>query len=158
MQPQALPAWRAGVATGTAVASRRPSAPSLPYPPSALIHADIVMCPDSSTASDQSSASIVVLLTTVAQRQQAQTLARALVEQRLVACAQIDAIESVYRWEGALQQEPEFRLWLKTTAERVPAAVAALRAQHPYTLPQIVVLAAQASADYAHWVGAQVQP
>ncbi|TSE31043.1 Divalent-cation tolerance protein CutA [Tepidimonas charontis] len=113
---------------------------------------------DPPNPSDPPGASIVVVLTTVAQRQQAQTLARALVEQRLAACAQIDAIESVYHWDGALQQEPEYRLWLKTTAERVPAAVAALRAQHPYTLPQIVVLAAQASTDYARWVGAQVQP
>ncbi len=101
---------------------------------------------------DGDSASLAVVLTTVASREQAQTLARALVAQRLVACAQIDAIESVYVWEGAVQQEPECRLWLKTTAECVPATVAALRAQHPYTLPQIVVLGVQASADYARWV------
>ena len=109
------------------------------------------------TVADQPPAGIVVLLTTVSDRQQAQTLACALVQQRLVACAQIDAIESVYVWEDALQREPECRLWLKTTVERQSAAIAALRALHPYTLPQIVILPAQASADYARWVRTAVR-
>ena len=49
--------------------------------------------------------SLLLMLTTVATRADADALARAMVEQRLAACAQISAIESVYRWHGAVQSE-----------------------------------------------------
>ncbi|MCB2071832.1 MAG: divalent-cation tolerance protein CutA, partial [Ottowia sp.] len=58
---------------------------------------------------------ILLVLTTVATQADAQVLARSMVEQRLAACAHIEAIDSVYRWQGAVQQEGEWRLLLKTT-------------------------------------------
>ena len=60
----------------------------------------------------------IAVVTTVGSREEAQRLARTLVERRLAACAQISEIESIYRWKDAVQQEPEFRLLLKTTDER----------------------------------------
>jgi len=79
-----------------------------------------------------------------------------MVEQRLAACAQISPIESIYRWQGAVQQEPEWRLLLKTTAARYPALQAALRAQHPYELPAIAALpCSHALAEFADWVAAE---
>ena len=98
------------------------------------------------------SAEILLILTSVGTRADAERLARAMVEQRLAACAQISAIDSVYRWQGALQAEPEFRLLFKTAIERGPALQAALRAGHPYDLPAIVCLTAQASCEFAAWV------
>ena len=101
---------------------------------------------------------LLAVLTTTATRDDALRIARALVEQRLVACAQLSAIESVYRWDGAVQQEPEWRLLLKTTAARWPEVEAAIRAIHPYELPAIVALpVAAASGDYGDWVAAAVQ-
>lgn len=93
------------------------------------------------------------MLTTVGTRAQAEQLAQQMVAQRLAACAQIDAIVSVYRWDGALRQDEELRLSLKTTAARWPALQAALQAAHPYALAQIVALpVADASPAYAAWV------
>ena len=100
---------------------------------------------------------ILLVLTSVATHADAERLARAMVEQRLAACAQISAIDSVYRWQGALQREAEFRLLLKTTVARYPALQAALRAQHPYELPAIVALpCADALPEFADWVAGEV--
>ena len=80
-----------------------------------------------------------------------------MVEQRLAACAQISAIDSVYRWQGAVQSEGEFRVLFKTTAERYPALEAALRSSHPYKLPAIVALpVVQALPAFADWVITEV--
>ena len=100
---------------------------------------------------------LLLVLTTVATRADADALARAMVEQRLAACAQISAIDSVYRWQGAVQSEGEFRVLFKTTAERYPALEAALRSSHPYELPAIVAFpVAQALPAFADWVITEV--
>lgn len=99
---------------------------------------------------------LLAVVTTVATREQAQALARALIDARLAACVQISAIESVYRWEGQVQQEPEYRVLAKTVAACWPAIEAAIRARHPYELPQIVAFALDpVHAPYADWVASQ---
>ena len=96
---------------------------------------------------------LLAVYTTVGRREDAQRIARAIVERRLAACAQVSEIESFYVWQGALQQEGEFRLMLKTTEDRYPALEAALRELHPYELPAIHAVAAeQAFGPYAAWV------
>lgn len=96
---------------------------------------------------------LLAVCTTVATLDQAQTIARALVERRLAACVQIGAIESVYRWSGELRSEPEFRLLVKTTAARYEAVEAAIRELHPYELAAIYAVAVErAHAPYAAWV------
>jgi len=82
-----------------------------------------------------------LLVTTVGTREQARELARQVVEQRLAACVQITEIESVYRWQAAVHQEPEFRLTCKTTATSLDALRAALLAQHPYQQPVLESIA-----------------
>lgn len=97
--------------------------------------------------------SVCLVFTSVASREQARSLARALVERRLVACAQWTAIDSVYRWNGAVHEDGEFRLLLKTTVERAPAVMAAVRELHPYELPAIHAVATLlADPAYAGWV------
>ena len=96
---------------------------------------------------------LIALFTTVATRDDARRIARELVERGLVACAQLSDIESIYRWQGATQQEPEVRLMLKTTTDRYAAVEAAIRTLHPYELPAIHAFpVSAASADYADWV------
>jgi len=105
-----------------------------------------------------SNSSVLIVLTTVASQAEARELCRILVEARLVACAQISAIESVYRWEGAVQQEPEWRVLLKTVPERYAALETAIRKHHPYELPAIVALpCSQALPEFAGWVAAESQ-
>jgi periplasmic divalent cation tolerance protein len=101
----------------------------------------------------------IAVVTTVASREQAQRIARALVERRLAACAQISEIESFYRWDGALQQEPEFRVLLKTVEERYAEVEVAIRELHPYQLPAIHAFAfEQVFEPYAQWIRAAVGP
>jgi periplasmic divalent cation tolerance protein len=83
---------------------------------------------------------LIAVITTVGSVEDARKLATALVERRLAACAQISQIESVYRWKGAIQHEPEFRVLFKTTAARYQDVEEAIRALHPYELPAIHAL------------------
>ena len=59
-------------------------------------------------------------------------MARALVEHKLAACAQIGEIESFYSWQGTVANEREFRILFKTTEARYPALEAAIRELHDY--------------------------
>jgi periplasmic divalent cation tolerance protein len=81
--------------------------------------------------------SLITVVTTLPTRERALKLARTLVEQRLVACAQLSAIESLYIWDGQLQQDPEVRLTLKAPESHYDAIEAAILEQHPYDLPAI---------------------
>ena len=89
---------------------------------------------------------------------QAQALAEALVGQRLAACCNaLPGVTSTYWWQGSLCAEAETILLLKTTAAGTDALCDALLAQHPYDVPELVVLSvAQASAAYGAWVAAEV--
>ena len=98
----------------------------------------------------------IAVITTVATRDDARRIAKALVERRLVACAQISEIESLYHWDGALQDDPEFRLLMKTVDTQYDAVEQAIRALHPYDLPAIYALPVERiDAPYAHWVREQ---
>ena len=102
---------------------------------------------------------LLLALTTVATQAQAQDLAQALVNARLAACVQLHAIESVYRWQGAVQQEPEWRLLIKTTAEAWPALQAAVLDRHPYDTPALLAWPVERVSDaFAAWVNAEVGP
>lgn len=100
----------------------------------------------------------IAVVTTVATRAQARSMARALVERQLAACAQISEIESFYRWHGALQQEPEFRVLFKTTDERYPDVERAIKELHTYELPAIHAFSMEkVYGPYAAWIEQQVQ-
>jgi periplasmic divalent cation tolerance protein len=102
---------------------------------------------------------ILLVTTTVAERADADRLARLLVEQRLAACAQIERIDSVYHWQGALQQSAEWRVLFKTTEAHYAALEAALLDAHPYELPAVVAVQAHTvSVAYAQWVHTACRP
>jgi periplasmic divalent cation tolerance protein len=83
----------------------------------------------------------LLVLTTLPDRASAERLAAALVEQKLAACASVHAeCQSIYRWQGAVESASEVPLQLKTTAARYPALEAAIRAAHPYDVPEIIAL------------------
>ena len=102
---------------------------------------------------------LLMVLTTVEDTAQADALANALVAQRLVACAQVSSIGSVYRWQGEVVRAPEVRLLLKTTEARYDALEQALLELHPYDTPAIVALPAKrASAAFSAWVAEEATP
>jgi periplasmic divalent cation tolerance protein len=96
---------------------------------------------------------VASIATTVATAEDARRLARSLVERRLAACVQIDAgLTSVYRWDGKLCEEPELRLTIKTTPDRVAEVEHVVRTEHPYQLPQFIVSVMRPSEAYGRWV------
>lgn len=102
--------------------------------------------------------SLLLILTTVATEAEARQIARTLVQEGLCACAQIDAMTSVYRWDGQLCEEPEWRLLLKTADDRAEALQSRLLALHPYALPAIYTLRPDTvSPPFAQWVQAQTR-
>ncbi len=94
-----------------------------------------------------------IVVTTFPGEASARQCALHLVEQRLVACAQVHpGLTSFYTWQGSIQQDDEVKLTLKTRTDRLVAVQQALRALHPYQVPQFIVLRAEASAAYLAWV------
>lgn len=99
----------------------------------------------------------LLVLTNLPDAGQAQALAAALVEAHLAACVNILApCTSVYRWNGAIETATEVALLIKTTAARYAALEAAIRARHPYELPEIVAVpVTQGLPGYLDWVAAE---
>ena len=82
---------------------------------------------------------IHVMVTTLPTLADAETIAKAMVGESLVACAQIgDGIHSFYREEGKIKDVAEVRLTLKVRADRLEACIGRLQAMHPYETPQIL--------------------
>ncbi len=101
----------------------------------------------------------VVVLTTCADAASARELARTLVEERLVACAQVGApVQSHYRWRGELCEVAEIPVQLKTRQGLVEVLRGRLQALHSYDVPEFLVLAcSSASSAYADWLRQEVQ-
>jgi periplasmic divalent cation tolerance protein len=104
--------------------------------------------------------SALLVLTNLPDRDAAERLATAVVEQRVAACANILApCRSVYRWQDALQNDEEHPVLMKTTGERYAALEAAIRALHPYELPEIIAVPIERGLGaYLDWVSAQTHP
>ena len=96
----------------------------------------------------------ISIATTTDNHESARAIARALVEARLAACVQLSApIESVYRWQGSVETATEWRLTIKTRADRFANVASAIRKLHPYSVPQILATPVVAgNADYLAWL------
>ena len=96
---------------------------------------------------------IIAVLTTTDSLEEARAIAAALVERKLAACAQISAIESVYTWQGATQNDTEYRLMVKTVASRYADVESAIRELHSYELPAVYAFEmSEVFSPYAEWV------
>ncbi|MBX3423694.1 MAG: divalent-cation tolerance protein CutA [Pirellulaceae bacterium] len=101
---------------------------------------------------------IMCLTTTVGTAEQAEQLAKLLVESRLAACVQIDGpIRSIYRWHGTVCSESEHRLTCKTAPALREALMELARSGHPYELPELVLTECDSSSEYAQWLSQQVR-
>lgn len=94
-----------------------------------------------------------LVLITVGEEPTAERLARELVEGQLAACVNLlPGIKSVYRWEGAVQCDPEVLMLVKTTSARLRELEDFLQREHPYDTPECVALEpAQVEARYLAW-------
>jgi len=103
--------------------------------------------------------STLLVLTNLPDRAAAERLADLVVEKRLAACVNILApCRSVYRWKDAVQHDEEHPMLIKTTAERYPELEKALRAGHPYELPEIVAVSIERGLPaYLAWVAGETK-
>jgi periplasmic divalent cation tolerance protein len=94
------------------------------------------------------------VLTTLPGDEQARALARAVVERRLAACANVfQPVTSIYWWEGKISEEPETMVVLKTTGPCLEALKQAVLELHPYEVPELVVISLDRVVEpYLHWL------
>lgn len=102
----------------------------------------------------------LLVLTNLPDAASARAIADHVVSARLAACVNILApCRSVYRWQGKIEDAEEVPLLIKTTAERYAAIEAAIKAHHPYELPEIVAVPMVSGLPaYLAWVAAETVP
>ena len=95
-----------------------------------------------------------IVLTTAGSKEEAQQIARTLVERRLAACVNlVGPIESVYRWKDNLETAEEWFLLVKTTSAAVEDVSDAIRELHSYELPECVALSIDSGSEpYLQWI------
>ena len=102
---------------------------------------------------------LILVLTTVAADDRAESLAHQLVEERLAACVNLlPPMTSVYRWKGRVERDAERQLVIKTTRGRLAALQSRLGELHGYELPELIVLSVEAGGEaYLEWARQAVQ-
>jgi len=97
---------------------------------------------------------VVLAFSTFPDVETARRIARELVTESLAACANvIPKVESIYRWQGKIEQEDETLVLFKTTAARFAAFEEKLKALHPYDVPEIICTPiGRGSPAYLEWV------
>ena len=97
----------------------------------------------------------VVVLVTAKNEDEAARIGTAVVEQKLAACCNIvKGARSIYWWEGALQDEHEVLMFLKTRRELFPSLEIEIKRLHSYSTPEIIALPVIAGSQaYLHWIG-----
>jgi len=102
----------------------------------------------------------IVVLTTCGSQREALRLARALVENKLAACANIvqAPVESIYRWKGKVESAKELLLIIKTSRARFRALEKKIRQMHSYKVPEIIAIpVASGSRDYLKWLSDSIR-
>jgi len=96
----------------------------------------------------------IVVLITVASREEAEKIGRRLVEDRLAACVNvIPQVRSLFTWEGTVSQEDEVLLVVKSRRARFRELASTVKQLHSYTVPEIIALPIlEGAAEYLRWI------
>lgn len=94
------------------------------------------------------------IITTVDTMEEAEKIARAVVEKNLVACAQISGpIVSIYRWKGNVEQAKEWRITMKSRKDLYGNIEKTIMSLHPYEVPEIIAIPIlEGSEKYLEWI------
>lgn len=103
-------------------------------------------------------AAMVLALTTEADAERAESLARHLLESRLAACVALTPITSVYRWRGSLERASEVQLLIKTRADRLEELERTVHRLHSYDTPEWVHWPVRAGEGYGGWLQESCSP
>ncbi len=96
----------------------------------------------------------LLVLCTCPDQESAERIANRLVENRLAACVNISApIKSVYRWQGNIETEDEYMLFIKTNATSYDELENTIMSIHPYELPEVVAVPVErGQQNYLGWI------
>jgi periplasmic divalent cation tolerance protein len=96
----------------------------------------------------------IVVLSTCASAEEAERLARRLIDDRLAACVNVlSPVRSFYRWKGAVEDSAEWMLVIKTTRDKFDALRAAVESAHTYELPEVIAIpVVEGSPNYLSWI------
>lgn len=102
----------------------------------------------------------VVIMVTASSRRECRKIARRLIDEKLAACVNItQPIQSVYRWEGKVEQGKEFLMFIKTRRDVFPRVRTEISLVHSYHTPEIICLPIiDGSANYLQWISDSVRP
>ena len=104
---------------------------------------------------EQNESGYCMVITTAPERDEAEKLARGILENRLAACVQLSDIRSFFFWDAVIQQDDEVSLFIKTTTKRYAALESYIREYHPYDVPEIIQLPIiGGSPEYLAWLDA----
>ncbi|WP_435243203.1 divalent-cation tolerance protein CutA [Streptomyces cucumeris] len=99
-----------------------------------------------------------VVITTTDAEEKAKALAGVVVAEQLAACAQVYPISSVYRWEGKIQHDQEWRIDFKTRSDLVDELTRFIAEHHDYDEPEIIATPVTGgSAGYLNWVSTETK-
>ena len=104
-----------------------------------------------------SDAQILMVMSNAPDQATAHALARALIEAKLAACVNVlPGVQSVYRWQGQIEQADEVALLIKTTRQNYAQLQQLLVSAHPYDVPELIAWPiTEGYAPYLHWVAAE---
>ena len=97
-----------------------------------------------------------VVLVTASSKTEAEAIAQTLIQANLAACVNIMPIHSLYTWQGKVQQEEEWQLFIKTNLSHFSALEAKVKQVHSYDVPEIIALPIlTGSQPYLQWIAEQ---
>ena len=102
----------------------------------------------------------IVVMVTVSNVRECKRIARHLLEQRLIACANlVPLVRSLYHWQGKIADEKECLMLLKSSRELFPALRAEVEKLHSYSVPEVIALPIiDGAPNYLNWIAESVEP
>ena len=96
---------------------------------------------------------VIVVETTTAAKENAERIARRLLDRKVAACVQISKVQSLFRWEGRVEVAEEFKVRAKGLRKHLESMERCIRELHPYDVPEIIAYyAARADTRYLEWM------
>ena len=95
---------------------------------------------------------LVLVITTESDYNNASNLASFILEMRLAKCISLTQIDSMYWWDGELQDSKEVQLTIKTKLEFMDQLLVVLKKKHTYQLPEVICISASSSKKYNEWL------
>ena len=95
---------------------------------------------------------MTIVYITCKDNKEAKAISKHLLDKRLIACANIHPIDSLYRWQGKLQEDKEVVIIAKTQEKHFKAIKQSVKKLHSYDIPCILKLNAEANEEYTKWI------